>query len=437
MITLAYILSGFSLLMSAGFLIKPKTSLMFVLIFPLASGALSPYWAIMGAVGAVLGWVSEAYWAIPLGIVGAGVMICYVWRSTHDQSGFENAFGVDWSEQIKPEQEKLMVQKRWKWYLKMNASPEPFWERDIPFWTIPGTDRQLLCDIWRPAGGNVSGLAFVFLHGSGWAIGDKDMFTRPLFRHLTAQGHTVMDVAYRLLPEVDIYGMVEDAKRAVAWIKANAHHYGLDPEKIVLGGSSAGAHIALLAGYTPEHPELTPEDLINVDLSVCGLIAYYAPTDLVAGFEQYDLKDQPPLPMDPNVDPMNPYLYAGRMDLLLGGYPKEVPDMYRLACPTTHVHPGSPPTLLMQGDKDFLVPMNGTQELYEKLVDSGVPAVNVVFPWTQHAFDLLLPQISPPAQSALHDVDRFLALMVNRDRESYQIYDQVYEPRHQVAELTH
>jgi acetyl esterase/lipase len=385
-------------------------------LFPkLTAIALSPYWAIMGTVGAVIGWVYQALWAIPMGIVGAITMISYVWGSTRDHKGFENAFGAGWSDQILPQQARLMVQKRWTWFLKMKASPEPSWERDIPFWTIPDTDRQLLCDLWRPADGNVSGLAFVYLHGSAWAIGDKDMLTRPFFRHLAAQGHTVMDVAYRLIPEVDIYGMVGDAKRAVAWIKTNADRYGVNPEKIVLGGGSAGAHIALLAGYTPEHPELTPEDLKKADLSVCGIISYYGPTDLVAGYKQYDLKRQPPVPIGTKVDPKKAFQYAGRLDILLGGHPEEVPDMYQLACPTTHVHPGSPPTLLMQGDRDFLVPLYGTQELYAKLVESGVPSINEVSPWTEHGFDLLFPQISPPAQSALYDVDRFLALLVNKD----------------------
>jgi acetyl esterase/lipase len=369
----------------------------------------------MGAAGAVIGWVYQALWAVPMGIVGAITMIWYVRRCTRDHKGFEKAFGASWSDQILPQQAKLMIQKRWTWFLKKNASLELSWERDIPFWTITGTDRQLLCDIWRPADGNVSGLAFVYLHGSAWAVLDKDFGTRPFFRHLAAQGHTVMDVAYRLIPEVDIYGMVGDAKRAVAWIKANADRYGLNPEKIVIGGGSAGAHIALLAGYTPGHPELTPEDLKNTDLSVCGIISYYGPTDLVAGYKRYNLKPQPPVPIGTKVDPPKAFRYAGRLDILLGGNPQEVPDMYQLACPTTHVHPGSPPTLLMQGDKDFLVPIGGTLELYEKLVESGVPAINVVFPRTDHGFDLLIPRISPTAQSALYDVDRFLALLLNKE----------------------
>jgi acetyl esterase/lipase len=414
MSTLAYILSGFSLLMSILLIIRQKVSIGFLVLFPkLFASALAAYWAILGAAGAVLGLIYQAPLAVVMGIASAAWMTLYVWRIARGHNGFEEAFGPDWSEKIRPEQSQQMVQKRWSWFLKMNITPKPIWERDIPYWTVPGTDRQLLCDIWRPSDGNVSGLALVYLHGSGFAIGDKDFYTRKLFTHLAAQGHTVMDIAYRLIPETDIYGMVGDAKRAVAWIKANADQYGIDPDKIVLGGASAGAHIALLAGYTPENAKLKPADLNGEDLSVCGLLSYYGTTDLVAGYKRYDLGIRPPVPIGTIVDPKEAISFAGRLDILLGGHPDEVPGMYELASPATHVHAGSPPTLHMQGDKDFLTPMVGSEELYDKLYESGVPVINVVYPWTDHAYDIMLPQFSPPAQSALYDVDRFLAILAN------------------------
>jgi acetyl esterase/lipase len=422
MIIIAYILSGLSLLMSILFLVQvkvPSDAPPILWLGKLIAGALSPLWAIMGAVGAVIGWVYQALWAIPIGIVGAGMMIWYIWRCTRDHNGFEKAFGAGWSDQISPEQAKHMVQKRWTWFLKMKASPEPSWERDIPFWAIPDTDRQLLCDVWRPANGNVSGLAFIYFHGGSWTAMDKDFGTRPFFRHLAAQGHTVMDVSYRLCPEVDFYGMLGDIKRAIAWMKANASRYGVDPEKIVLGGGSTGGHLAMLGGYAPQHPELTPEDLKDTDLSVCGVVSYYGPSDVLAGYSHWKVKQRsekmPPVPIGTKLAPSKAFLYGGRLDIFLGGHPEDIPGTYQLASPITHVHSGSPPTLLIQGDKDLLVPLDTTWALYNKLVESGVPAINVVFPWTEHIFDLILPQISPPAQSALYDVDRFLALLVNKD----------------------
>ena len=410
---LATILSGISLLMSVLFLVRPNVKLLLILFLPMFAAALSPIWAVMGITGAVLGWVYGALWAVPMGILGAGWMTWYIWRVTRDHKGFEKAFGADWSERIDPQQTSRMVKKRWSPYLKMKGSPEPIWERDVPFWTIPGTDRQLLCDIWRPANGKTSGLAYIYLHGSAWAIGDKNMFTRSFFHHLAAQGHTVMDISYRLIPEVDIYGMVGDAKRAVAWMKANADQYGVDPEKVVLGGGSAGAHIALLAGFTPDLAEFTPQELSGADLSVCGLVTYYPPTDLVAGSKWYNDERKSPVAVGSKTDPKNPMLYAGRLDILLGGYPEDVPDLYHMANPITHVHPGSPPSLSLRGDRDCLNPKEGNQELQAKLVESGVPAIDVVFPWTEHGFDLAFPQVNPAAQSALYDVERFMALMVN------------------------
>ena len=88
--------------------------------------------------------------------------------------------------------------------------------------------------------------------------------------------------------------------------------------------------------------------------------------------------------------------------------------MYQLASPIAHVHPVCPPTLLIHGKQDFTIPVDPTCALSKKLAEAGLPAINVVFPWTDHGFDLLLPQFSPTAQSALYDVDRFLALILNR-----------------------
>jgi acetyl esterase/lipase len=418
MIILATILSGVSLLMSLLFLIHLRSGPGWIVLFPkITAEGLSPFWAIMGAVGAVLGGLYQALWAIPIGIVGAGIMIWYVWKCTREHKGFEKAFGADWSDQLRPEQSKHMVQKRWTLFLKMKTFPEPAWERDVPFWTIPDTERKLLCDIWSPTGGNVSGLAFIYFHGGAWFIGDKDSGTRPFFRHLVAQGHTVMDVAYRLCPEVDIHGMIGDVKRAIAWMKTNAYRYGVNPEKIVLGGASAGGHLALLAGYAPQHPELTPEDVRSADLSVRGLISYYGPTDLLDLYlyMKYDkLTYMPPIPIGP--DSTAKFSDYGRLDVLLGGWPQDAPTMYQLASPITHVHPGCPPTLLIQGDHDHVTSVVSTCSLHTKLIESGVPAINVIFPRTAHGFDLLIPHISPqspPAQSALYDVDRFLALMTN------------------------
>jgi acetyl esterase/lipase len=226
-----------------------------------------------------------------------------------------------------------------------------------------------------------------------------------------------MDVAYRLCPEVDIYGMVGDAKRAVAWMKTNAVRYQVNPERVVLGGGSAGGHLALLAGYAPDHPQLTPPDLDGCDLSVRAILSYYGPTDLRAVYRHtkqeqvYGGRPKVEIGLPEAEDQKVKMANAGRLDTLLGGHLQEVPEVYALASPVTHVSPDSPPTLLIQGIPDVYVPTAATRELHGRLLDCGVPAVNIMYPLTNHAFDLLLPQVSPPAHAALYYVERFLALM--------------------------
>src|SRR5215217_4505041 len=103
---------------------------------------------------------------------------------------------------------------------------------------------------------------------------------------------------------------------------------------------------------------------------------------------------------------------AADRDDAAGGTPETVPDRYALFSPITHVQPGSPPTLLIQGKDDVIAPVSATNLLYEQLVAAGVPAANIVFPHAEHGFDLVLPRWSPAAQTAWYYQERSLALML-------------------------
>ena len=99
------------------------------------------------------------------------------------------------------------------------------------------------------------------------------------------------------------------------------------------------------------------------------------------------------------------------MRALFGGTPTEVPDEYRLGSAITHVSPDCPPTLLLQGADDFIVSATAVRTLAETLSRHGVPVVHVEYPQTDHAFDLILPRLSPSAQASLYETERFLALL--------------------------
>lgn len=402
----------------------------------LMAGALSPFLALSGAFGAVLGFLSKKPFTFLLGIYGLVASGRYVRRVTALHDGFERAFGPGWEERIPIERRLQMLHRRWTW-----ITPKPAlarWERDVPFWTISDSGRQLLCDLWRPpADVRPSGLALIYLHGSAWCLGDKDLGTRTFFRHLAGQGHLVMDVAYRLYPEVDLQGMLGDVRRAIVWMKANGAGFGARADRIVLMGGSAGGHLALLAAYTSHSSVFPTEDLQCADTSVRAVVAFYGPGELRRRSRQaragtkpspkpgfFERKRQLPNSMETVFrlvlgeravhlleDTLAKLPEIGHLNRIVGGAPSEFDEMIRLASPTTHVSPACPPTLLLHGEHDLLVPIESSRALYRKLREAGVPAVLVEFPQTDHAFDLVAPRISPTAQAALFDVERFLALM--------------------------
>jgi acetyl esterase/lipase len=315
------------------------------------------------------------------------------------------------------------------WRGRLPRVPEPRFRQDVIFATVPGSDRSLLCNVWQPAVGvSPSGVAVVYLFGSAYTILDKDVGTRPLFRQLAAQGHVVVDVAYRLFPETDVAGMVADAKRSVAWVQANASDLGVDPTRVVLAGGSAGGHLALLAAYAHEREGLTPPDLLGSDPPVAAVASLYGQVDLAA---MYDHTSQGKVchPDDPQPDWSAPpprwvlrtfgpdagrlrlqhMTVAGRCDWLVGGTPAEVPDRYAQLSAITYVRSDGPPTLLVHGRHDEMAPVAATRALQARLELAGQPVSALYLPHTDHAFDVFVPVWSPAARAALHVLEHFLA----------------------------
>jgi acetyl esterase/lipase len=394
----------------------------------LSAGAFSLETTLVGLAGAALGTLTGSV-SVAVGYaltaLVAGIPVLRTWRTPEV---FADAFGA-----TEPAASQRRFLLGWRWGVRLGPVPDARLQQDIAFWTVPEVGRPLLCDVWQPAPEvPASGLGLVYLHGSAWTLLDKDCGTRTLFRHLAAQGHVVMDVAYRLYPETDIPGMVSDAKRAVAWLKAHAADYGVDPDCIVLGGASAGGHVALLAAYTAGFSEFTPADMRDAATSVRGVLGWYSPVDLAACYEHYEIAALAEMMPDrPNWDvPPSPVLRrllgadaerlgfqkipAGRLDWIVGGSPRQLPEQYALLSPISHVDAGCPPTLLLQGRDDIIVPPGPALELQQRLRMAGVEAAVLLLPYADHGFDLLATEWSPTARQALWHAERFLALIAAR-----------------------
>jgi acetyl esterase/lipase len=356
---IAVLLLAWTLLLYVPFRWRPVGLYLFVP--KLAAGAFTPFIAAAGLLLALVGGLGGSWWlAAPAALAAVGASIVVV-RLGLVRADLTAALGPDWAGRIPTERRVRMV-GRW-WHGRLPTVLEPRLRQDVVFATVPGTGRSLLGDLWQPpAEVPASGLAVVYLHSGAWCGFDKDFCTRPLFRHLAAQGHVIVDVAYRLFPETDIPGMVADAKRAVTWVQAHAADLEIQCDRIVLAGGSAGGHLALLAAYTHHDPALTPAELADSDPRVCGVVSLYGQADLAAHYHhtgqqttcrpedpQPDWEDPPPPWMRRLFGPdagrlgLQHVAAASRLDWLVGGTPSQVPDRYAQLSPVHHVHSGCPP----------------------------------------------------------------------------------------------
>jgi acetyl esterase/lipase len=428
---LAVLLLAWTLLLYVPFRWRPVGLYLFVP--KMAAAAFTPFIAAAGLLLALVGGLGGWWWmAAPAALAAVGASIVVV-RLGLVRANLTGALGPDWAGRIPSHRRSRMV-GRW-WRGRLPTVPEPRLRQDVVFATVPGTGRDLLCDVWQPpADVPASGLAVVYLHSGAWCAFDKDAWTRPLFRHLAAQGHVVVDVAYRLFPETDLPGMVADAKRALAWLQHHAADLDVDPGRVVLAGGSAGGHLALLAAYAPEDPALTPAELAGSDPRLCGVVSLYGQADLAAHYDHTSQQktcrpddpqpdwDAPPPPwmarlFGPDASRLKLHLApAGRCDWLVGGTPSELPDRYAQLSPVHRVHPGCPPTLLVHGEHDEMAPVAAMRQLHQRLQQAGVPVTGVYLPQTDHAFDLMGTAWSPPARGAIHVLERFLAVLACTDQ---------------------
>jgi acetyl esterase/lipase len=422
--TMLKFLTYLSAILGALLFIRPKdNSIKTLLWFPkMISGAITPILGITGIMGALLGLIRRDWKLTCAGLLGAGFAARFIADLPASDDQFARAFGPDWRARLKPDLRGSAVMAR-----PLIPQVEIQFQQDLVIGTKPKSGKPFLVDLWQPrTGAPRSGLGIIYAHGSGWRVGDKDMLTRPFFRRLVGDGHVVVDIAYTLWPEADIPTMVSEVNQAVLWMKENATTYGLNPERIVLMGGSAGAHLALLAAYNPGRAEFQPGSA-NGDTTVRGVVAFYPAVDIMSMYSQirHDTPSQS-RPIDKLADALFNRVFEVPQDLpakdngsgvdnylvdILGGTPDEIPEVYTLCSPIEHISEVCPPTLLIQGSDDVFGLTPHVGRFHQALQDSGVPVIYIEYPHTEHGFDLVFPQISPVAQAATLEVQRFLALL--------------------------
>lgn len=204
--------------------------------------------------------------------------------------------------------------------------------------------------------------ALIYIHGGGWVGGSKEaslMSLMPWFE----LGWAVINVEYRLGRVSIAPAAVEDCLCALRWIGANASRYGVDVNKLVITGESAGGHLALTTGMIPDSAGLDRQCPGGPLPKAAAIVNWYGITDVA------DILEGP-----------NRKSYAVAW---LGSLPNRE-EVARRVSPLTYVRAGLPPTITIHGDADPTVPHTHALRLKEALDKAGVVNEFVSIPGGKH-----------------------------------------------------
>lgn len=330
--------------------------------------------AVLAAGVAAWGWRGEQVTlggvALTLGLAGAILLLRPAWQAGRIAAGLPATLRMNFPHgRAKTEPFSLPA-------LFLGRDPEPVLLRTL---TLPG---GLPLDFY-PASGQPArrpAPCVIVIHGGGWDGGDRTQL--PGLNHwLARKGYAVAAISYRLAPTFTWPAQRDDVFAAIAFLKSRAGELGLDPDRFVLLGRSAGGQIAQVTGYTAGDP------------AIRGVVGLYAPSDLIFGYvntHEDDMLRSPAL-----------------MRQFLGGTPDTARANYESASALNHVGPRTPPTLLLHGTNDALVWYRHSERLDARLAEFGVPRAFVHLPWATHAFEYNLH--GPGGQLTTYALEWFLA----------------------------
>jgi acetyl esterase/lipase len=214
----------------------------------------------------------------------------------------------------------------------------------------------------------------VYVHGGGWIAGSKGrgpgMSDTPA---LLERGFVVAAVNYRLAPKYKFPVQIEDVKCAIRFLRAHALPLHIDPKRIGAWGSSAGGHLVALLGLTDASAGFDVGEYLDQSSRVQAVVDMFGPTNLMTWSRGTN------------------GVFAKRV---FGITSKDDPMLAR-GSPVTYVSKDAPPFLILQGEKDGLVPPSQSQELYDRLKEAGANVNLVMVKNAGHAFTRSGGKIDP------------------------------------------
>lgn len=250
----------------------------------------------------------------------------------------------------------------------------------IPFWqsrpeverindiSYGNSGRRNLLDIYRRRDAPANAPVLIYFHGGGFTSGRKSREARPLLTRLASRGWVCISANYRLRPEAGYPDHQIDAKKVIAWVREHGRSYGMDPTRLFVSGSSAGANLAGVCAFTPNDPVFQP-GFEDSDTAVTGAILLY-------GYYGHYFGDAPEQPAS-------------------------------VLQPQAHFTGRTPPLFIAHGTKDGWGTVEGARHFTELVRGGGRnTVVYAELPGGQHSFDVFH---SPRFEAVVDGVVAFTA----------------------------
>jgi len=226
--------------------------------------------------------------------------------------------------------------------------------RDIEYKKAGGT--KLMMNIYSCGSPGKPLPLVMYMHGGGWAIGDRTRYPRAVF--LLENGFTLASIDYRLTDTATFSAQLEDCKAAVRFLRANREKYNLKTESIGVCGHSAGGHLASLLGTTGENSEFDRGDNLEFSSAVQAVCNFYGPGSIPGLIKSARL--------------------TGARDIvqvaekLMGGPLEEKEEIAEKASPARYIHRNAAPFLIIHGDNDASVDISLSRSFHKALLEAGV-----------------------------------------------------------------
>ncbi|WP_238367722.1 alpha/beta hydrolase [Mesobacterium pallidum] len=233
--------------------------------------------------------------------------------------------------------------------------------RDVSF----GPHERQSYDVYLPRDAKRPLPVVVFFHPGAWQRRDRRA-VRTMF--VLEHGFALVSIGYRLAQHARFPAQVQDVSDGLRHLIAHAADYGIDPDRMVLAGTSAGAHLASLAVLAKDHAAFRPVE----DLSPRGIVAVYGAYDMVQLLDGAD---------EIEVDHVSADSPLG---LMFGEPPLNRTDLLREISPASFIQSDAPPFLILHGREDHVLPWRQSADFATRLIDAGVNTTLQVVPNVGH-----------------------------------------------------